>query len=493
VVIVLVMVALSFSFLVVNRRITLQYAEISDRLIIENRFAGLMPELLDAYFEVVNAGPEAHGRYDDYQTLRSGIFDHIESLDRTIIDEGSRAAYRGLRNFVINIVNECDLGVAAIRQNKVSEAWEIYTEEISPMRPFVYENAALLLVQELSVAEDLERVVKEAESRLDWLYLFMFLLIIVVNSLVIMFMTGQVTGPMSRLTNTAKQISDGNLDNQIDGKLLKKEDEIGSLSRSVASMLDRLKSEIELQKKTSADMETSRVEFISIASHQLKTPITALKWNIDMLREKADLNNNKDVQGLLLDATEIVATLSELVNSLLNVSRIELGNYAVIPEPVSLKEKLDEVIGLVKAEVASRGLNISVIVDEGMPVSYDADIQLLVIIYQNLISNAVKYTKDKGKISISLLWKPEGVVFEVKDNGIGIPQEQQSKIFTKMFRADNTAATEGTGLGLFIIKKTVENIGGSVGFISKEGAGSTFTVTLPKDGMVAKAGTRKLT
>ncbi|MBN1585512.1 sensor histidine kinase [Candidatus Uhrbacteria bacterium] len=324
------------------------------------------------------------------------------------------------------------------------------------------------------------------------LFVVFILLLYVLFVAVSRYLSRRLSLPIVNLRDAATEIGQGNLTKKI---AVDSHDEIGDLARSFNEMTGRLKDlydnlEAKVEERT-RELEAHRVEFISIATHQLKTPITALKWNTEALAENAaELGPNS--RELVGDIVKIISGMSNLVNALLNVSRLDLGTCAVIPEPLSLKESLQSVIGLLQPEIERKRLDLAVSVGVDVPGSYDADPQLLDIIFQNLLSNAVKYTPDGGKIDVSLSMSDLSVVFRVSDSGIGIPKDQQDRIFTRMFRADNSVSAEGTGLGLYMVKRILENIGGRIEFVSREGEGTVFTVTLPEKGMPARAGTRRL-
>ena len=195
----------------------------------------------------------------------------------------------------------------------------------------------------------------------------------------------------------------------------------------------------------------------------------------------------------------------DLVNALLNVSRLELGTFAVDPAEVTLSDIAKSVVSELRPQITTRKQKIVEKYDESVPV-IQADPKLIRIVIQNLLSNAVKYTKEEGEISIELMSLPQGqllgkrvaeensVGIVVTDNGMGIPVRQHGNIFDKLFRADNVkeADTEGTGLGLYIVKAIVEQAKGHVWFDSIEGQGTTFYVILPLTGMKQKIGTKKI-
>jgi signal transduction histidine kinase len=124
----------------------------------------------------------------------------------------------------------------------------------------------------------------------------------------------------------------------------------------------------------------------------------------------------------------------------------------------------------------------------------NADPKLLRIVLQNLLSNAVKYTQEKGKIDLEIKKQDKDILIKIQDNGLGIPKRQQGKIFSKLFRADNVLGkdTDGTGLGLYIVKEVIEQSGGKIWFNSEENKGTSFFVTIPLSGMKEKKGTKVL-
>jgi signal transduction histidine kinase len=145
-----------------------------------------------------------------------------------------------------------------------------------------------------------------------------------------------------------------------------------------------------------------------------------------------------------------------------------------------------------KKMVAERNIDVIENYDEVPMIMLDP--KLIRIIFQNLISNAVKYTPSRGKVEVTVKNIGDNLEIVVSDTGYGIPANQQDKVFTKLFRADNIQAmdTEGTGLGLYIIKSVLDESGGKISFVSKENKGTTFTVVLPMTGMKVKTGSKKL-
>jgi signal transduction histidine kinase len=183
----------------------------------------------------------------------------------------------------------------------------------------------------------------------------------------------------------------------------------------------------------------------------------------------------------------------ELVNALLNVSRIDLGTFAMEPEPVNLVEICESVLSELAPQIIEKRQTIERIF-AGAPQMYNADPKLIRIVFQNFLSNSVKYTQPDGHIVAEIGTHEGSLYIRVTDNGYGIPKTQHGKIFEKLFRADNVRQkdTEGTGLGMYIVKAIVESSGGKIWFDSEENKGTTFSVLLPLSGMVKKSGFKGL-
>lgn len=252
--------------------------------------------------------------------------------------------------------------------------------------------------------------------------------------------------------------------------------------------------------------ESDRVrgEFVSLVSHQLNTPLSIINWYSQMLLSNriGELNHK---QAQYVEEIELsVKRVINLVNALLNVSRIEMGTFSIVPEIISLAGIAEGVLGELKAKIEEK--NIKLIKQyENAPASLNADSKIVWMIFQNLLSNAVKYTPEGGEVTLEIGLSNENVFIKVTDNGYGIPKIEQSKIFEKMYRADNvkTKDIEGNGLGLYIVKSTLEAAGGTISFKSpagvrsrldgtKEECGSEFYVTIPISGMKPRSGTKVL-
>ena len=228
-------------------------------------------------------------------------------------------------------------------------------------------------------------------------------------------------------------------------------------------------------------IDKAKTEFVSLASHQLRTPLSTVNWYSEMLLT-GDVGAISSEQKIYLE--EIYKgnqRMVDLVNTLLDVSRIELGTFDGESKPTNIVALVESVIEEQKLQIDEKKLKLKCVIADHIPL-IQVDPKLIRMVIQNLLSNSVKYTPERGKVSILLaLDDKKNIVIKISDTGYGIPNGQQDKIFTKLFRADNVVGkdTEGTGLGLYIAKSIVDQAGGSLWFESEENKGTTFNLLLP--------------
>lgn len=242
------------------------------------------------------------------------------------------------------------------------------------------------------------------------------------------------------------------------------------------------------------EIDRAKTEFVSLASHQLRTPLSAIRWYSEMLLSKYVGELNEKQKQYVKEIYAGNLRMVELVNALLNVSRLDLGTFAIEPEEVVLTEICESVLSELAPQLTEK-TQVVERVFANAPATYRGDPKLLRIIFQNFLSNSVKYTQAGGRIAVEISTKESMLYIRVTDNGYGIPKSQHSKMFQKLFRADNVRQkdTEGTGLGMYIVKAIVEASGGQLSFESEENQGTTFHVFLPLSGMQKKTGARGLT
>lgn len=226
-------------------------------------------------------------------------------------------------------------------------------------------------------------------------------------------------------------------------------------------------------------VERMKTEFVSVAAHQLRTPLSAIKWTVRMILD-GDVGSINEEQKELLEKTYISnERMIRLINDLLNVSRIEEGRLLYNQEEVQIEDVLEGVVNASQEILRNKNIKLKVEKKELPKVIIDKEKMGLVI--QNLLENAVKYTHQGGKIKISLDNDEKNVIFKIEDSGVGIPKDQQDRIFTKFFRAENVTRmeTDGTGLGLYTTKNIIQAHKGEIWFESEENKGTTFYFKIP--------------
>jgi PAS domain S-box-containing protein len=229
------------------------------------------------------------------------------------------------------------------------------------------------------------------------------------------------------------------------------------------------------------EIDRAKTEFVSLASHQLRTPITSIRWYAEMLLKNDVGTLAPDQKKYVTEIYKSDRRMIELVNALLNISRIELGTLALHPETVAVGELFQEMERDFAQQIGEKGITFTYeYPPDNAPIKMDR--QLLKIVLQNLFANAVEYTLAAGLISIRVEHMDGAIHIALTDSGCGIPPGAQEKIFTKFFRADNarTLKPDGSGLGLYMTKSIVEALDGTIRFVSQPGKTTTFFVSIPE-------------
>jgi signal transduction histidine kinase len=227
-------------------------------------------------------------------------------------------------------------------------------------------------------------------------------------------------------------------------------------------------------------LDKLKSEFITIAAHQLRTPLSAIKWVIKMVLDGDAGTLTPDQEQLLSKGYKSNERIITLVNDMLNVSRIEEGRFGYKMQPEDLSKALDGIIEALSSLINGKNIKFNLERNQEFPL-LNIDLKKMTLVIQNLLENAIKYTPENGRINVRMAHDDNNVTISIQDNGIGIPKADQVKLFTKFYRAENALRlqTEGSGLGLFIVRNIVKEHGGNISFESEEGVGTTFTITLP--------------
>lgn len=247
---------------------------------------------------------------------------------------------------------------------------------------------------------------------------------------------------------------------------------------------------IEVFRDITFEQEVDRMksEFISLASHQLRTPLSAIKTYTHMLFD-GYMGKLNPAQKKSLD-TIIRASdrMNELISTLLNITHIESGTIAVTPKLLHLDKLANEVVNELTMMAANKSITLSAATKGKGSLSIKTDALIVKEIMTNLITNAIKYTPDAGSVKLIIRPRPTSILVEITDSGWGIPKYSQDQVFSKFFRAQNIVKREttGTGLGLYLVKGLVDALGGRIRFVSDEGKGTSFFFSLPRNKRLPK-------
>ncbi len=234
-------------------------------------------------------------------------------------------------------------------------------------------------------------------------------------------------------------------------------------------------------------LDQMKSEFISVAAHQLRTPLSAIKWSIKMVLD-GDVGKITKQQIAILNKGYVSnERVIKLVNQMLNVSRIEEGKFGYSYAMSDFLDIIRSNVNNIKDLTENKNLKINLKLPD-KPININMDKEKINMAIQNLIDNAILYSPENNKIDIEVRQEDNSLAFTIKDSGLGIPKNDQDKIGTKFFRSDNVlrVQTDGSGLGLYITRNIIEGHGGTLDFESTEGVGSVFTIKLPLAGVTGK-------
>lgn len=227
-------------------------------------------------------------------------------------------------------------------------------------------------------------------------------------------------------------------------------------------------------------VDTAKSEFVALATHQLRTPIAAIRWNVELLEKKLGDAATEDQARYLEKIERNVLRMLALINDFLSVSKLEMGTFAANIQVLDVTAFFDSILEEFSEKITQKNLTIDRS-DDPPNTTIRTDDRLFHIIVSNLVSNAVKYLQPNGVLALKYTVSGDRIIITVADNGIGIPSSEVPRLFEKFYRASNARKhqTEGTGLGLYIVQQSVEQLKGTIGVTSEEDQGAVFTVNLP--------------
>jgi len=303
----------------------------------------------------------------------------------------------------------------------------------------------------------------EAGTRARTIAITVSAVCLVFGIILAVWITRSITRPLAEMRKKTKEISEGFFEADLD---LPTPPEIGALARAFNTMCSKLK-----------EVDKMKMDFFSLMSHELRTPLTSIKEGTNLFLEGKGGEITEKQKKLLTIISEESDRLIGLVNSVLDLSKLESGlltfNYTRADLAPLITRVVNEVVLLAEAK------RIKINRDVGDLPMLLMDTERILQVLRNLLSNALKFTPSNGMVSISARYSEQSVIVSVVDTGPGIPKEHAAVIFDKFRQIPGAGKFPGTGLGLAIVKHIIQTHGGSVWVQSEEGSGSTFSFQLP--------------
>lgn len=298
---------------------------------------------------------------------------------------------------------------------------------------------------------------------------------LVISVLLSLLLAKTMIAPIQELTHAAEKVASGDFSDKVENS---SKDEIGVLTRTFNDMAVQLEDTLDDLKRS----EQMRREFVANVSHELRTPITGVKSYAETLAADPDMpaDTRERFLNVILNESD---RMTKIVQDLLTLSRFDAGSFEFSFDEFSFETSVRDVYNAVRMEAQAHGHVFVLEVEPGIP-RIRGDKARVEQVLMNMVSNAIKYTKDGGRITIKAGVRGGEVWCSVKDNGIGIPKDDTTKVFDRFYRVDKARSREsgGTGLGLSIAQEIVVRHGGRIDLKSRLGHGTTITVWLPVEG-----------
>ena len=388
-----------------------------------------------------------------------------DSLDGFQLDSAAGRISRDLD--IIRPATEAEF--TAMRGGREDRADSISRETVGPALRDA--DLALSPVEQVLRARTTERVL-EAESalgRAEQISLAALFVALALAAGIALWLTRSISRPVTALEEGMRAVADGELDHSL-AYGTDRRDEFGRLAISFREMSRQL-----------AELDKLKAEYVSIASHELKTPINVILGYLALMEEGIYGPVSDNQRQVLQTIATQGRTLARLASQLLDVSRFEAGGGRIEPRRIDLKGMLDELERTFHVLAVQRGIAFRIVRETGLPDTVFWDPERMNEVTGNLLSNAFKFTPAGGTVELTAAPSDGSVVIQVRDTGAGIPSEQLPHVFEKFYQADNqrAASAKGSGLGLAIAKEIVEAHAGQIRCESDVGQGTMFTLVLP--------------
>jgi signal transduction histidine kinase len=483
----------AMNFIVIKK-----YQQITDSMISEYQIIETTSNLVGSFYDLIQYANDGQ-RLNTYNNNLDALKNLLTKLDKNISDSGSWKVYLGVRSSVNGVVNETNKGVAAILAGNYSEVTNYYNLA-NQKNLFVKENTSNLLLKELEYTKKLQTDITKTQLWIEIIGLILFIGVFLGCLWYSLSFSQTFINPLLKLTKLAKIIGDGNLDANVENNLLKGSDEVASLANSFNSMVLSLKANIKKLKEYNAQLiktkkivmskeekiselsEINRMkdEFMNIVTHELKTPLIPIIGLSEVMEQQKELLP-PEYQKYVVTIHKEGVRLNDLIKQMLQATRSENGEDILVKEKFILNDlilSMETSLTMLAKRTESK-----IVFDfksSGIEMNSDKD-KISHVVY-NFVDNAVKYGINGQTITITVSQpEKEKVQLEVSDEGKGIPDNLREKLFSKFSQLEPSLSRsrEGMGLGLYICKRNIDELGGQIGMRNGQDKGSVFYFSIP--------------
>jgi signal transduction histidine kinase len=364
-----------------------------------------------------------------------------------------------------------DVIARIISSDRVGDSMTIQRDEAEPLANAIREQDDSLV---LKVQGDTDALIRENQTAFvdsQGLFITVAAVSIALALLLGYVLSGSIVGPVRRMGIRLAAIASGDFSSHVE---VSNRDELGALAANLNRMNDelgRLYEELEAASQ-------HKSEFLATMSHELRTPLNAIIGFSQVLKEQMYGELNERQADYVDDVLSSGQHLLNLINDILDLAKVEAGRMELQPSTFVLPELLENAASMVRERATRQGIGLTVATDGSVGLMEGDERKVKQILF-NLLSNAVKFTPGGGKVTLAARAADEQVVISVRDTGIGISADDQTKIFEEFYQVGTSRTQEGTGLGLALTRRLVELHHGQLSVESESGVGSTFTVTMP--------------
>lgn len=343
---------------------------------------------------------------------------------------------------------------------------------------FLEEEITKQITQQI---ENSNEQINTTVSQIRYYLIVIALFIVLIIIFLVYFISNNITKPVAHLTKAAQDFGSGHFYTV----KLKRNDELGLFAKTFNRMASDIQaSQVALQEELekTKELDHQKSEFLSVAAHQLRTPMSGIRWAAQMLFD-GDMGKINDEQKHHLEMSlENIDRMIRLINDLLDVTKIEEQKFTYEFVKTDFRSVIEEVLNRLTNQAKEKKVHIFLDYQpDNANLMLELDKEKMQLALNNLVDNAIKYSQLKGEVEVRVTKKSNSITCTIRDHGIGIPKNFQDQIFVKFFRGANAMKmfADGSGLGLFICKDIITKHGGTINFESIEKEGTTFTIQLP--------------